>query len=70
MFKDYFMNIKRWALQIVEQYPDKFTTDFQVNQRLITELTPISSKFFRNKIAGYIVRLVKKKQRGKPEIRG
>ncbi|MHA1123806.1 MAG: 30S ribosomal protein S17e [Candidatus Heimdallarchaeota archaeon] len=56
------MNIKRWALQIVEQYPDKFTTDFQVNQRLITELTPISSKFFRNKIAGYIVRLVKEKQ--------
>jgi len=62
MFNDYFMNIKRWALQIVEQYPDKFTTDFQVNQRLITELTPISSKFFRNKIAGYIVRLVKEKQ--------
>ena len=64
------MNIKKLALQLVEQYPDKFTTDFQVNQRLITELTPISSKFFRNKIAGYIVRLVKEKQRGKPEIRG
>ena len=64
------MNIKWWALQLVKQYPDKFTTDFQVNKRLITELTPISSKFFRNKLAGYIIRLVKEKQQRKPEIRG
>ncbi|MEE3444158.1 MAG: 30S ribosomal protein S17e, partial [Methanobrevibacter sp.] len=37
----------------------KFTTDFEENKKLVAEYSTVSTKHLRNKIAGYITRLVK-----------
>jgi len=55
--------IKRTARKLLEIYPDKFTDDFETNKRLVQELTDITSKTVRNRVAGYITRLVKVEKR-------
>ncbi|RLE79254.1 MAG: 30S ribosomal protein S17e [Thermoprotei archaeon] len=55
--------IKRLARKLLEKYPDKFTADFETNKRLVAELTNIQSKRARNRVAGYITRLIKLSQR-------
>jgi len=55
--------IKRLARKLLETYPDKFTADFETNKKLVAELTNIQSKRVRNRVAGYITRLVKLSQR-------
>jgi len=57
--------IKRTARKLLEMYPDKFTEDFETNKRLVQELTDITSKTVRNRVAGYITRLVKIEKRRK-----
>jgi len=42
---------------VLEQFPDKFTTDFQINKQILNEIAIVPSKKFRNRIAGYITRL-------------
>lgn len=51
--------IKRTARELLEKYKDKFKPDFEHNKRVVQELTNIRSKRMRNKIAGYITRLIK-----------
>ena len=51
--------IKRAARKLLELYRDKFTTDFEHNKRMVEELTNIRSKTLRNRVAGYITRLIK-----------
>jgi len=51
--------VKRLARELLAKYPDKFTADFETNKKLVAELTDITSKRFRNRVAGYITRLVK-----------
>jgi small subunit ribosomal protein S17e len=50
--------IKRAAKELVERFPDRFTTDFESNKKLVEELTNLSSTKLRNRIAGYVTRLV------------
>jgi len=50
--------VKRIARKLVEQFPDKFTTDFESNKKLVKSLTNISSTRLRNRIAGYATRLL------------
>ena len=45
---------KRLAEEILKKYPNKFTTDFDENKKLVEEVVIISSKTLRNKLAGYI----------------
>ncbi len=52
----------RIARELVERFPDKFTTDFETNKKLIESLTNISSKKLRNRIAGYITQLQNQKK--------
>ena len=54
--------IKRLAMQIYEKFPNKFTTEFEYNKNILKEVTNYTSKRFRNKIAGYITRILVKKQ--------
>lgn len=49
-------NIKNVAIQLVEKFPDQFSTDFEHNKRKVEELTDVSSKELRNRIAGYVTR--------------
>ena len=50
--------VKRVARELVERFPEKFTVDFQSNKELVESLTNISSTKLRNRIAGYITRLL------------
>lgn len=43
---------------MVKRFPNKFTTDFESNKKLLESLSKIPSVRLRNRIAGYITRLV------------
>jgi len=51
--------IKNAAKNLLALYPDTFTDDFETNKRLVEQLTDTKSKNVRNRIAGYLVGLVK-----------
>ncbi|MGY5859127.1 MAG: 30S ribosomal protein S17e [Candidatus Thorarchaeota archaeon] len=51
--------IKNAAKNLLALYPDTFTDDFESNKRLVEQLTDNESKKVRNRIAGYIVGLIK-----------
>ena len=51
-------SVKRIARELVERFPDKFTTDFENNKKLVVALTNIPSTKMRNRVAGYTTRLV------------
>ena len=55
---------KRSARMIVEKYYSRLTSDFQTNKRVCEEVALIPTKRLRNKIAGYITKLMKRIQRG------
>ncbi|MCD6476943.1 MAG: 30S ribosomal protein S17e [Candidatus Aenigmarchaeota archaeon] len=52
--------IKNLSKDLISQYPDKFNTDFENNKKVLNELNIIPDKLIRNKVAGYIVTLLKK----------
>ena len=43
---------------IIVRFPDRFTADFELNKKLVDTLTEASSIRLRNRIAGYITRLI------------
>jgi small subunit ribosomal protein S17e len=51
--------IKRVSKELIETYNGKFTNDFDENKKLVEEYTTVSTKHLRNKIAGYVTRLVR-----------
>jgi len=51
--------IKNAAKNLLALYPDTFTDDFETNKRLVEQLTDTKSKNVRNRIAGYLVGLIK-----------
>jgi len=53
--------IKRAAKQLLERYPDKFSTSYEQNRKVLTEVANIESPSLRNKIAGYLATLLKQK---------
>ncbi|HEC76876.1 MAG TPA: 30S ribosomal protein S17e [Thermoplasmatales archaeon] len=50
--------IKRIALELIQKFPEEFTDDFEKNKVLVEKLTTISTKNVRNRIAGYIARIM------------
>jgi len=54
--------IKRAARELLERYPDKFSTDFKQNCLALNELVTLKSKSLRNRIAGYLSTLLKQKK--------
>ncbi len=51
---------------MLSMYPELFTEDFETNKHLLKEKSPVKlSKKERNKVAGYIVRLLKLKRKNK-----
>ena len=51
-------HVKRTAKELVQRFPDRFTTSFEDNKKLVEEFTSLSSTKLRNRIAGYVTRLV------------
>lgn len=54
--------VKRMARRLLEKYPDKFMVDFDHNKRAVGELMSLS-KSMRNRVAGYITRVLKQQAR-------
>lgn len=50
--------VKRAARELIRKYPDKFTSDFEENKKILSSIAFIPSIRLRNSIAGYITRLV------------
>jgi len=55
--------IKNVSKELISKYPDVFTTDFEENKRLLDKYLEIDSKHLRNRISGYLVNLLKIKNR-------
>jgi len=51
-------HVKRIAKELVQRFPGKFTINFENNKKLVEEFTNPSSTKLRNRIAGYVTRLV------------
>jgi len=54
--------IKRSALQLVNMYPELFTKDFSSNKKIVAQLIQTDSDKTLNKVAGYVTRLVRRKE--------
>ena len=55
--------IKKVSKELITKYPDVFTTNFEENKELLDEFLEIDSKHLRNRISGYIVNLLKIRNR-------
>ena len=51
--------VKRTSKELIETYEGTFTKDFDENKLLVEKFTTVSTKHLRNKIAGYVTRLVR-----------
>ena len=52
--------VKNLSKKLVENNLDKFTTDFEKNKAVLNEMHLFEDKPVRNKVAGYIVDVVRK----------
>ena len=50
--------VKKIAKELLKRYPDKFTLDFESNKKALAALLTASTTKLRNRIAGYVTRLV------------
>ena len=50
--------IKRLSTEILSEYKDNFGTDFSENKKMLNEITIVRSKGLKNKIAGYITKIL------------
>jgi small subunit ribosomal protein S17e len=50
--------VKRVARELIKRYPDKFTTNFEDNKKLVGTLIETPSTRLKNRIAGYITSLI------------
>ena len=55
--------IKRLSTEILDEYKDKFGTDFSTNKQSLNEVSIIRSKGLKNEIAGYITKILKRQQK-------
>jgi len=56
--------IKKSSRRIIERYYPRLTLDFHTNKRICDDVAEIPTKRMRNKIAGYVTRLMKRIKRG------
>ena len=52
--------IKNLADELIEQFGDRFGTDFEKNKTSVNEIKEVKSKKTRNILAGYITRQMQK----------
>lgn len=57
--------VKKTSRKLMESYPDKFTTDFEENKQMVTQLLDSSTKWMRNRISGYVTTLKKTEEKRK-----
>ncbi|MFH0860202.1 MAG: 30S ribosomal protein S17e [Candidatus Altiarchaeota archaeon] len=50
--------IKRIANKLLEDHKSEFNKDFELNKKKVNEYTTVKGKTIRNRIAGYITRVL------------
>lgn len=60
--------IKRTAKELVAKYHQHLSTDFDENKILVNKLTNVQSKRMRNRIAGYVTRIMVQIEDGKVQV--
>jgi len=55
--------IKNVSKELINKYPNVFTTNFEQNKKLLDKYLEVDSKHLRNQISGYIVSLLKIRNR-------
>lgn len=60
--------IKRTAKELVAKYHQHLSTDFEKNKILVNKLTNVMSKRMRNRIAGYVTRIMVQIKDGKVQV--
>jgi small subunit ribosomal protein S17e len=53
--------VKNMSKKLVEHYPEKFNDNFENNKKVLEEMQLFADKPVRNKVAGYIVTVVEKR---------
>ncbi len=55
-------HVKRLARDLVSAHEDEFEQDFDHNKEVLKEMDLVESKKLRNRVAGYIVRVLRNKR--------
>ncbi|MEA3255404.1 MAG: 30S ribosomal protein S17e [Candidatus Altiarchaeota archaeon] len=53
--------LKRIANSLMKEYDSEFSVDFNNNKKKVQEFSDVKSNVIRNKIAGYITRVMKQR---------
>ena len=53
--------IKRLSNEVLNEYSERFGTDFATNKQSLNEISIVRSKGLKNKIAGYITKILQRK---------
>ncbi len=57
--------VRTLGSELIKEFGDKFTVDFEKNKKILEEVRPIKSKRIRNILAGYISKEMQKiRERG------
>ena len=52
--------IKRLSNEVLNEYSERFGTDFSTNKQTLNDITVIRSKGLKNEIAGYITKMLQR----------
>ena len=52
--------IKRISNELMNEYSERFGTDFSTNKQSLNEISIVRSKGLKNKIAGYITKILQR----------
>ena len=52
--------IKRISNEVLNEYSERFGTDFSTNKQSLNEISIVRSKGLKNKIAGYITKMLQR----------
>lgn len=55
-------HVKRLARDLVDRHEDRFEEDFDHNKEVLKDMEFVDSKKLRNRVAGYIVRVLQNKK--------
>ena len=49
--------VKKVARELIERYPDRLTTNYEANKKVLADLVDAKTKRLRNRVVGYVTRL-------------
>lgn len=60
--------IKNFAMDLLRTHESSFRADFEQNKLMVSEYTNIKNKTIRNRVAGYITRVLRQKGDRRREV--